>query len=252
VETLALALGPLGLLGAAAGAPALLRRRAELALLLPVWLVFFARTPLFAARFLLPLLPLLAVGAGLALTRLRGRPRLQAALLALALLPPALHSLRIVALLRGTDTRVDFLEWTRARLEVGELRGLALDAGLVRYLPLGADGRHDPRLGAERPPLLLLRGGAGLTAEQLRGLPGAGYDHVALSDTYLQAQPNRGELVAELERLGSLALDASPAAPGGEVPRSLEEHLAPWRHAFARARPGPRVRVYRLAPARAR
>ena len=252
LETLLRALGPVGLGLALLGAARVAWRRPELVCLLPVWLLFFARTPLFAARFLLPLLPLLAVCAGASLVVLRGRRGAQALLVTLALVPPALHSVRVVTLLQRTDTRVDFLEWTRAALTGGELEGLALDAGLVRYLPLGPDGRHDPRLARARPVTVLLRGEQGLAPAQLEQLHQAGYDHLAFSDTYLLAQPNQAELLAALERLGTLVLDASPAAPkragpGREVPRSLEEHLAPWRHAFARARPGPRVRVYRLS-----
>lgn len=247
LETLLRAVGPVGLGLALVGAWRL-RRRPELLVILPVWALFFARTPLFAARFLLPLLPGVVVCAGVGLGAARRRPRLQAALLAAALLPPALQAARIVRLLGITDTRVDFLRWTEAALDEGRLRGLALDAGLVRYLPLGEDGRQDPRLAGERPVMALLRGEQRLSPEQLSLLIARGYDHVALCSTYLDAQPNADALRAALKRLGTCVLEVSPAAPGQQVPRSLEEHLAPWRHAFARARPGPRIEVYRLRP----
>lgn len=252
LETLVRALGPVALALALVGALRLARRRPELVLLLPVWLVFFARTPLFFARFLLPLLPVLALGAAVGLPRLlRGRPLAQAALLALMLLAPALWSVRIVCLLRGADTRLEFLAWSGARLDAGDLEGLALDAGLVRFLPLGPDGHRDPRLeGRGLPVMVLLRDGSPLTPAQLQALTEAGYTHAAFSGAYLDAQPNRAELLQALERRGPPLLLASPALPGQVVPRSQEENLAPWRHAFARARPGPEVRVYRLGPGR--
>jgi len=127
-EALQLAFGWLGCLAALGGALWAFRRRRRPELLLlaftvPYLVVLCGSRTVAVHRYIVPLLPCLALlAAGLAAEISGGRRHARAAVLAatcLALLEPAWRTLRWDAELRGDDTRGAALRWIEAHLPAG-------------------------------------------------------------------------------------------------------------------------------------
>lgn len=249
-RSLSVALGLPGLLLVAVGALLLARRNTALAVAIALHLAVFAGSvAMFGVRFDLPLLPFLgvagAVAAEAAFRRLpAGWGWGGVVLLGAVLVGPAATSVRIDRLLTRTDTRAELRAYLRGRLAAGEAPRLAIDPGVHRYLPLGEDGRYDPRLEV----LLVLHGerrlpagaaGAALLAER-------GVDYVVLTSTYLTPQPDADALLRGLGERGRAVRTFDPALPGARVPMTLTEIPAPYWYAWRRARPGPTIWVFRL------
>jgi len=248
VQTLERGIGVPALVLALLGALALVGRwPAALAVLLAAPLLYLAvmlRSELFFARFAIPLLPFLAVLAGLGvgwLARLPPRSVMRGALvagvLAVALAPQVAAVLRHDALATTPDTRVLADEWLAAHA------GGTVAAAEVYGLPLAWAGRS-PR------PYRLQRVGSFAEPATVRRLAcdGARYLLVA-SLTSERALARRGGAsgYAELARVGTVAATFDPFHPGQVAPAHPDDTGIPFWHLGAYARPGPRIEVYELA-----
>lgn len=199
-------------------------------------------------RYALPLLPAAAVLVGGLVADLAGRgardggggdARLRcvvvAAGLALLLVPDLVRSVRSNALLARTDTRTLAREWILEHVPA-DAKIAATDMGNPQGKPPLA-GRHD---------LVEFQGIA-----QARE---AGIEWV-VSDSlpplaYFSRGPNAAQAL-ELDREASLVFDVDPVAPGRPEPvfDRADGFYSPLRRIGAMARPGPRVRIWRIAPA---
>ena len=251
-RTLALALGPLGLLAAVAGAARIGARRGGLAVTtFPLaHLVVFATMPFAFARVDVPALPPLALlaGAGAAsalelLPRRKGATRPLAVLgLVLLLGPPALLSVRIDHLLRERDTRADGEEWLRERLP--ENPRVVFDPEAYRgCLPLSASGMAEP--GLPQPRMRALDDPT--LVERYAREGHVRYVALTSGDDDEPLAPGAREFMQTLRAHAVERLRVDAGASGEHVPYSSEERYGPFEHAFDRARPGPPVRVYELA-----
>lgn len=239
-ECLLRALGPLALGAALAGLWLQLRQRAWHLLAFPlVHVAVVAASALFTIRYQAPLLPYLCVAAAWGgrrlLTSASGGPR--AAVLALALLPPAWSSVRIAHVLAGVDTRQVIPEWVRPRLRHDGVVTVATQLDGGRFLPTTAAGQLDPRI-----QVALLSE----PAPSLAQLRAAGVEVVILTQT-VELAPSLRALDVALGREATLAAEALPGPD--DLPFDLDEALGPWARLGDRVRPGPWVRVYTLGEA---
>jgi hypothetical protein len=213
-------------------------------------LAIMLRQQLFFARFVLPLLPALALLAGLGASALAGLAVrrlgsvggtvLAAGGLALILLPAVLVTVRHDQLATTTDTRVLAQRWlesrasgTRVATEVYGLpiswTGAAPSRGYqLRRVSALVDPDGVRRLACDGVRYFLM---ASLTSERetaRRGLPigGTGYDLLA--------------------RSGRVAATFDPFLPGRTAPAHPDDTGIPFWYQDAYARPGPKITIYEL------
>ena len=259
-------LGTLAALAAAIGLVLEARRnriRAFLLALFPVVMFLYLCTAeRHFARWLMPVYPVLALLAGVALTRVANavtrRPALRAAalglLLAVVLVQPLVADIRTARLLGRDDTR----QLTRDFL----LRTLPLGARVV--VEPGVPGRFfDGRLtmGFKAPPRESVAGGTpqrfilALEPSRIDAYRRAGYCTVVTFSTVAgRAQRDRvGPAIAyyrRLERESRVVFAASPYAPGAEPPPFHFDWSTHLYHPAAYVRPGPEAVVRRLEDCR--
>jgi hypothetical protein len=271
-ETLVQSLGWPALVAAGIGAVALSRKgpAALMAqLMVPlVCLVVMLRQELFFARFALPLLPSLAILAGLGVAALAdvvgavparprpGRGRRQspgagradpamlalapALALALVLLPVVATTVRHNQLATTTDTRVLARRWLRQRGE-----GARAAAELYSQ-PLLWAGSETPR------GFRLLRVGTFADPAMVERLACDGTRYFLVASLTAERETARrsgrsGDSGYDvLAREGRVVATFDPYRPGMWVPAHPDNTAIPFWHAEAFARPGPKIAVYEL------
>lgn len=234
------------------------------------------------SRYFAVVLPAAWVFAGVLLDRLASTGTIGfAAAVALALIPLPI-ALRIDHLLLREDTRAATARWIAARLppgtrvaaepygpplraSVAALRRVAdVDPTLLTRREAAALERGEPGgvdlLPLERVVTDAAPGGYGeISAAGKKLFPGArtvaeaidaaGADYVVRVDRF-PARPRSDPLAALVDARGELLFEAAPqgagAAPPQEALLPVEPRLGAWA-LWSVERPGPRVRVYRLA-----
>jgi 4-amino-4-deoxy-L-arabinose transferase-like glycosyltransferase len=253
-ETLVRGLGWPAMAMAFAGMVALWRRdRLALTAVLSVpaaYLGIMLQQALFFARFALPLLPPLAVLAGLgvgALTEALGQrvgtrraPALGAAMLAVVLLPAAWTTLQIDRLATTTDTRILAQRWLDEHAEgsraVTEVYGQ----------PITWTG------GAGSRGYRLQRTAALVEATTIRRLACDGVRYFVVASLTSERETTRRALAPEdsgydlLTRAGEIVAAFDPFWPGMTAPAHPDDTGIPFWHVEAYARPGPSVTIYEL------
>jgi hypothetical protein len=202
-------------------------------------------------RYMVPLLPVAALAAALALHaivgRLHRRARRPATLLVLgAIMLPALGSVEAGnRLLAATDTRTLAADWLGARLRAGE-RVLWIDRYAFPFPP-GHDERFDlrdgPALARELPP----------DVDPMQALRGGGWRYVVLADHWLVSRQAlapelRAAIAPALEEVarfspleeGRTRVDVAPVFDRGDL------FFVPLAGADGFARPGPFLAVFRI------
>ena len=208
-------LGPVAFVAAIVGLRHVPRRLAIPTGLLTLALGF-SRFPM--SRYVVPLVPFLAIAGGLALARLPRRFRAGACVLALG--PSVVSSLGLIGVLRGEHTASGAARWLAAQAPPG-----ARIAQLWDEIPVLDRERH--RL--ERP----------LDPFAIQGTPYAelASDFVILDDLPIHAW--RPELLADLDRNYEMAavFSAVPRLFGAAVPEPWAAH--DWKYTH------PTIRIYR-------
>ena len=211
-------LGPVALILALVGLSRLPVRFASLCAALAISL-FFSRFPM--SRYVVPLLPLLAVACGVALAKLPRGWLAGASTLALA--PPLALSLALVGVLRDDHTATRAARWVLDQAPPG-----ARIAKLWDEIPL---------LDAERYQLEPLSDPFGLEA---RAYPQSASDLIVLDDLPIHAW--RPELLEDLERRFRLVAVFSnpPRLLGLPLPEPMAAH--DWKYTH------PVIRIYERRP----
>ncbi|MGE5619205.1 MAG: ArnT family glycosyltransferase [Sphingomonadaceae bacterium] len=230
----------------------LLRHRRDALLLLSFPLVYFAfmsAMELFFVRWVVPVTPFVSLFAALGLdrlARLAPKSRRQLAvwlLLVVAMLQPALFSLRLDWLAHQTDTREEANRW--AELSIPEGSKVAIEAfSLLDQESLS----FRPTL-QHREVELFWRA----TMHDLEYYRQNGFDYLAVSSFLYDrafadpdAYSDRVEFYQRLDRELPLVATFSPRGDGQPVPFDLDDLDTPFWHLFAYDRPGPTIKVYRL------
>lgn len=207
--------GPVAL-AALIGLVVLARRRLPGALPVLVYGLVFGlsllRTRELFIRYWLPLLPLVALGAAVAVAELRGRPAVMWLVLVAIAAGPALRSAAYVAMLGRPDARDEALAWCRTAIAPGETVGMFGSGGTVWFqaVPLQpnnggartgavpAGGPYDLRLDPstwpdDLPAWLVLN--ATQAAEEGRDLASltSGYERVAEFENVARVLPGLAE-----------------------------------------------------------
>ncbi|MFM7735468.1 MAG: glycosyltransferase family 39 protein [Alphaproteobacteria bacterium] len=199
-------------------------------------------------RYALPLLPALAILAGGLVADVGGasagttasragsrwRPWLASAALAALLVPDLVRSVRSNALLARTDTRTLAREWILEHVP-GDAKIAATDM---------ANPQGKPPL-AGRNEMVAFEDVAQARAD------GVGW---VVSDSlpplaYFSKGPNAAQQM-DLDREARLVFDVDPLVPGRPEPvfDRADGFYSPLRRIGAMARPGPRVRIWRIDP----
>lgn len=207
--------GPVAL-AALVGLLLLARRRPPGALPVLVYGLVFAlsllRTRELFIRYWLPLLPVIALGAAVAVAELRARPLVMWLVLAAIAVGPVLRSAAYVAMLGRPDARDQALDWCRTAVAPGETVGMLGSGGTVWFqavplqpnnggartgaVPAGGpyDLRLDPSAWPDDPPawLVLNVTQAGEEGRDLVDLT-AGYERVAEFENAARLLPGLAE-----------------------------------------------------------
>ena len=241
--------GMAGLALALAGALALGRRRPwALAAILAAPLLYagvMLRNDLFFARFAIPLLPFLAVLAGLGVGWIARQPlrplirdALVAAAIGLALAPQVLAVVRHNVIATAPDTRLLAHTWLNT-----EARGIWV-AAETYGLPLNWEGKAPNRYRLQRYGSLA----DGPTIKKL-ACDKVRYAVLA-SITYERKQAWRGgqaEGYADLVRIGRPVATFDPFRPGAWAPAHVDDVGLPFWNLDAYERSGPRIEIYELS-----
>jgi len=232
--------GTLPLLAALWGVAVAVRTRPQASIVIaasPVaYALFMMRSEAFAARLMLPVLPFVAVFAGVALGELSRRfghrrsGGLLTSMCAMVLLAePASRAVYLDLLLTRSDSRRDVEDWFTARPEAfaASLIDEPTVAAFAHALPEGAVTVRSSRLARESAVALLDKR----------------TKYVALSN--IAFRPEFEALYRYCEEHGTLVFESSPYRVPGRLPTSHDVY-APFIGLFAWARPGVVVRVYRL------
>jgi 4-amino-4-deoxy-L-arabinose transferase-like glycosyltransferase len=223
-----------------------------------VYLAFLLPRALFFPRFLIPLLPNLALLAACGAVVLAGllarrwQPAGLALLVALALLQPLGNSLLHNRLLLQTDTRIVANEWVQANLPSGSR--VKVEDYALRDLST-ASRTYTPN----RAELKIERFDGSPETEQARTFAERGVQYVVTSsfafERYLLEPPLPGQretgeryqrLHRSLERRAALIATIGPGPGGGPVPYRLDDVLTPFWSLPDYERPGPTLRIYSL------
>ncbi len=228
------------------------RRGAALLLsfLLP-YFVFMSAMDLFFVRWVVPAMPFVALlaahGLEEILSAVPGRKLywVATALMVLALLQPAVFSLRLDWLVNQTDTRQQANEWAERVIPPGSK--VAVEA----FSLLDQESLAFRATLQQRDIELDWRA----TMHDLDYYRSNGFDYLAVSSfLYDRAfeQPDkyadRVEFYQQLDRELPLVAVFSPRLDGQPTPFALDDLDTPFWHLFAYDRPGPTVKVYRISP----
>lgn len=261
-QTVQKQIGIAGLLAAAGGGLLLLRRdRRAAAILLSFCAVYslaMITSRLFYPRFVLPMVPALAVllGIGAAgaidvLGRRLPRPLVCGIVPLILFAGPLLGTLQSLSILATVDTRMEALRWVQTHVPPGRT-----------LLDLGADL---PLLSIMAEPKRLVHAG-GLTVCRRNSLDCTAGDWSAIRDELDRADyvsisdniwarhlgdgtvpPNTQAILAYLNRRGRLVAEFSPYTPAGSRYASgLCEPDIPFYEIERRCRIGNHVKIYRL------
>ena len=231
------------------------RRRADLLLALFVLAAYahLSRQLLLFARFMLPLLPALAVltaamldRAARRLTADPGRQRLAlAAATAVLAAVPLASSLRFDRLLQQPDTRTLAKAWIEHNLPAGA-------RVVVHSNGPELQGAGHPAPASDRTFDLEVVGTTGVEQRPLAAYGEDGVDYVVLSSFSTErrlldaaADARRREYFAQLAREFELLAEFRPAA-GPEPPFLFAQVYGPATGLWRLERPGPTVTVYRV------
>jgi 4-amino-4-deoxy-L-arabinose transferase-like glycosyltransferase len=249
------------------------RRRPRAALLLMIYpVLFFAFLcrpgNFYFARYAMTAVPILLLAAAGLLAELLDRMRLAGprravagALIGLvAVAQPAVACLRFDLLLGREDTRTQAKHWIEANLPVGSR--IVLESWI--FGPQLATAKR-PAPFSRRTYELALKGAYGLSEKaNPGGVPYSGTLTVAdyvnageqyiVSDSFSSAShlldPREDQakraFYAGLARETQLLKEFSPYRGPEPTPQIFDESYAPTLHLFARDRPGPVLRIYRL------
>jgi 4-amino-4-deoxy-L-arabinose transferase-like glycosyltransferase len=204
------------------------------------------------ARYLLPLLPPVALFAASATLTLAHRllkaskpwqgAALAAALVLLMALPPAISSSRYDILIGRVDTRTQAKAWIEENIPPGSR--IAEDWP-VHGPPLAT--ADDPEPGSRATYELLLVRGEGLSAHPLAYYLDQGFDYVITSSFVADMEPDAFRpFYASLDDRFELIKEFSPRADGGEPAYVFDEIFGPIVSLWQRDRPGPVLKIYRL------
>ena len=252
----------LGILGLARRAAlAVVRRDAASAVLVSFPLVYFlvmGSTQHYFARYALPLIPFVALGAADALVaahawlavRHRSLARVTTAVLTIAALAlPLLRSIQHDVLLTQLDTRTIAKGWIEANIPAG--------AKLAADWPI-----HTPPLSTAEQPVpgssaaydLQYIGGSGLSDHDLDWYRRQGYDYLIASSfiyniplVFPQQDADRKAFYASLPQKLALVKKFSADPGGAEPPFLFDEIYGPAVSLWQRERPGPSIEIYQLA-----
>ena len=228
------------------------RRGAALLLsfLLP-YFVFMSAMALFFVRWVVPAMPFVALLAAYGLEEiLRGVPRrglrwVGSALVVLALLQPTVFSLRLDWLLNQTDTRQEANRWAERSIPPGSK--VAVEA----FSLLDQESLSFRATLQQRDIELDWRA----TMHDLDYYRSNGFDYLAISsfmyDRAFEQPEKYADRVAfyrQLDREYPLVAEFSPRNDGEPAPYALDDLDTPFWYLFAYDRPGPTIKVYRIAP----
>ncbi|MCC7105991.1 MAG: glycosyltransferase family 39 protein [Chloroflexi bacterium] len=250
LTTLVQGFGPVALVLSVVGAALLTWRRplsAGVLLGYPlVYLAFMLTVHLFFARFVVPVLPFLALAAAFAvveLARLAPRPVQLPCILALALLtigPNLWNDVLHNRLLQADDTRTLAYAWLDEHAAPGAR--LAIDDYSIRdrrpreSLPergrFNVDIFADPSLGVH----------------DVAWYRQSGFDYLVLSSFQYQRFPGTVGFYQQVDREARLVATFSPARDGSALPFDIEELYSPFNNLQRYARTGPTIKVYALNP----
>ena len=218
--------------------------------LLP-YLAFMSAMELFFVRWVVPAMPFVSLLAAYGLEVIfrklprRGLRWAGTALMVLALLQPALFSLRLDWLLNQTDTRQLANEWAERNIPPGSK--VAVEA----YSLLDQESLSFRATLQQRDIELDWRA----TMHPLDYYRSHGFDYLAISSfMYDRAfeQPDKyADRVAfyqQLNREYPLVAVFYPRNDGTPAPYALDDLDTPFWYLFAYDRPGPTVKVYKIAP----
>lgn len=228
------------------------RRQALLLLSFPVcYFVFMSTMSLFFIRWVVPVMPFVALLGAYGLSRgvrwlpSAGRYPVAVGLILLALLQPAVYSARLAWLAHQTDTRHEANAWAARNLPAGSK--VAVEAFSLLDLESLAFRSTLHHLEID----LVWRA----TMRDLDSYRRDGFHYLAVSSFMYDrafSQPeryaDRVEFYRQLDREYPLAAAFAPRADGKAPPFALDDLDTPFWHIFSYERPGPVVKVYRLAP----
>ncbi|HZK66708.1 MAG TPA: hypothetical protein VFD42_04080, partial [Chloroflexota bacterium] len=240
-------------LGGVAGILLLLRadRRAALLLLaFPVtYFAFMASMDLFFVRWVVPVMPFVALAGAYALERLfrwspvYRAPVLGVALVTITLIQPAASSLRLDWLVQRMDTRIEANRWAELNIPPGSK--VAVEA----FSLLDQEALSFRATLQQREIELVWRA----TMQPMEYYLGEGFDYLAVSSfMYDRAFENqegyrdRVDFYQRLDREYPLVATFSPRTDGGAPGFALDDTDTPFWRLWDYDRPGPTIKVYRL------
>ncbi|HEX2922817.1 MAG TPA: glycosyltransferase family 39 protein [Chloroflexota bacterium] len=213
------------------------------------YLGFMGSMELFFVRWVVPAMPFVALAAGYGLIRILDLPSfsrnryLAIGLVLLALLQPAVYSLKLDWLLQQKDTRQEANEWAERNIPAGS------KVAVESFSILDQESLAFRATLQQRDIDLVWRA----TMHDLNYYRKSGYDYLAVSSyNYDRAysQPakyaDRIQFYQQLDRELDLMAVFSPRADGAPMPFALDDLDTPFWTLFAYDRPGPTVKVYRL------
>jgi hypothetical protein len=259
LDAVALILGVVGL--ARRTVLAMVRRDAASAVLISFPLIYFlvmGSTQHYFARYALPLVPFVALGAADAIlaahdwlaVRHRTLAWVTTAVLALGTLTlPLLRSIQHDVLLTQLDTRTIAKAWIEANLPA--------QAKIAADWPV-----HTPPLSTAAQPMpgssvtydMQYIGGSGLSDHDLDWYRGQGYTYLIASSfiydiplVFPQQDTDRKAFYASLPQELALVKKFSANPDGAEPPFLFDEIYGPMVSLWQRERPGPTIEIYQLA-----
>jgi len=212
---------------------------------------FLLGSSLFYARFAMPLLPFFALTAGYGavelgerLARERWRAGVTALALALMIAQPFALDVKHDYLLRQEDTRLQLGRWVEENVPPGSK--IAAEG----YTFVDSQGQ---RTGPKKLDYSLELPSS-LRSRPLDFYVREGFDYL-ISSSYVygrypldpSAHKAAIEYYRELERRFPLVAEFSPTPDGRELPFLMDDEITPIWTVMERQRPGPTIKVYRLA-----
>jgi hypothetical protein len=222
-----------------------------------IYFVLMAPTRHYFVRYMVPVVPFLAIFAGFAILQLSSRvkrtnPRLAGfimlILLILAIVQPLLASLRHDYLLTKTDTRTITARWIKTNLEAGYR--IAQDWP-VHGVHLNTPIEEIPD--SNRLVEMNYMGGTGLSDRPLDWYRQKNFDYLVTTSYINQLDLNdpaantaRKDFYNSLDNELMTVFKISPVNQPGRLEFEFDEMYGPFTNLWHRTQPGPALTIYKV------